>query len=41
MLSASHEQKEHGEEDEGKVNDLGLEVLLLEDHCSEEEADNY
>ena len=38
--SASDEEEKHGEQDEGEVDELGAEILLVEDHGTEEETDD-
>ena len=40
LAVTAYEKEEHGEEDEEEVEEFGLEVLLVEDHGSEEEADD-
>lgn len=39
-LLCSEIEEQHSEQNEKKVNKLSLEVLLVEDGCSEEEADD-
>ena len=39
-LFGSEIEEEHSEQDEEKIHELCLEVLLVEDGCSEEEADD-
>ena len=40
LLLGSEIEEEHSEQDEEEIHELRLEILLVEDGCTEEEADD-